>query len=154
MANIVHDSMLVRDKIKDRITKVGSITQNIKFEQELCARLYSKFKNLTTRPKICIQPNGKLNPKYKRFVHPSMCRLRSSAEEAFRIEAAQLKDLSNELIEEIREIFKENESFKKSHQPPFFNLRVLTLEESYNLKKRKKFAQDMAKSVAKILDSI
>ena len=150
MAKAFNDSMLVRDKIKDRITRVSSIVQSIKCKQELCARLYSKFKNLTTRPKICIQPDGKMHPKFKRFVHPSMCKLRSSAEEVFRIEAAQLKDLSNELIKEIRKIFKENESFLKSLQPTFFNLRVLTLEESYNLKKRKKFAQEMAKSVAKI----
>ena len=154
MAKLINDSMLVRDKIKDRITKVGSIVQSIKCKQELCARLYNKFKHLTTRPKICIQPDGKMHPKCKKFVNPAMCILRNSAEKAFRIEAAQLKDLSHELIKEITKIFKENESFLKSHQPPFFNLRVLTLEERGNLRRRKKFAQQMAKSVAKILDSI
>ena len=153
MANIVHDSMLVRDKIKDRMAKVKSNAENIKCVQKICTRAYNKFKALTTRPNIGIQPDGKLHPKCKRFVHPAMCTLRRSSEEAFRIEATNLKNLSNEMTEEISLIFKENELFKKSLQPPFFNLRVLTLEERFNLKKQKKFGQTMAKSAAKMLDS-
>ena len=77
---------------------------------------------------------------------------RQKSQDALKNQAKKIICLSEVLTEEIGNIFKESENFLKSLQPLLFDLRILAVEERFNLERRKEFSQRMAISSAAILD--
>ena len=150
--NATSDSILLRNKIENLLVNVDFISQSIKCEYELLTRSYSTFIALTSRPNVCIRPDGSLHPCFERFIHPTMHESRQKSQDALKNQAKKIICLSEVLTEEIGNIFKESENFLKSLQPLLFDLRILAVEERFNLERRKEFSQRMAISSAAILD--
>ena len=150
--NATSDSTLLRNKIENHLVKVDFMSQSIKCEYELLTRSYSTFIALTSRPKVCICLDGSLHPNFARFIHPMMHESRQKSQDALKNQAKTIICLSKALTEEIGNIFKESEHFLKSLQPPLFDLRILTVDERFNLERRKEFSQRMTMSAAAILN--
>ena len=150
--NATSDSIVLRNQIENHLVEVDFTSQSIKFEYGLLTRSYSNFIALTSRPNVCILPDGSLHPCFARFIHPMMHESRQKSQDALKNQAKTIICLSKALTEEIGNIFKESEHFLKSLQPPLFDLRILTVDERFKLERRKEFSQRMTMSAAAILN--